>query len=152
MTRPRFDNDGQPVLRIGVFRALVLGDMLCAVPTLRALRHAFPQAEITLIGLKAVQALAERLSCVDRFVAFPGYPGLPEVTPDLAALPEFLTRMQAERFDLLVQLHGSGSVVNGIVAACAPRHSAGFVEPTGSGTWSAEPAHYASWPQGGHEI
>ncbi|MDB5817449.1 MAG: ADP-heptose--lipooligosaccharide heptosyltransferase [Rhizobacter sp.] len=152
MTPHRFDNGGQPVQRIGVFRALVLGDLLCAVPALSALRHAYPDAEITLIGLKSAQALVQRLSCVDRFIAFPGYPGLPEVTPDLAALPEFFTRMQAEQFDLLVQLHGSGSVVNGIVAACGPRHSAGFVETAGSGTWSVEPANYAAWPQSGHEI
>lgn len=135
-------------LRIGVFRALVLGDLLCAVPVLRALRHAFAHAEINLIGLPWAAELAGRLPQVDRFIAFPGHPGLPEREPELAAWPGFVQRMQAERFDLLVQLHGSGRIVNPMLATWGARHVAGFVEPGG---YCAEPALHAPWPVLGRE-
>lgn len=138
-----------PRLRIGVFRALVLGDLLCAVPALRALRAAWPNAEITLIGLPWAAALAERLPQVDRFLAFPGFPSLPEIEPDIAALPRFLQQVQALKLDLILQLHGSGNIVNQIVACCGAQRSAGFVEPGG---WCGDPDLYTPWPTQGHEI
>lgn len=135
--------------RIAVFRALVLGDLLCAVPALRALRKAWPDGELTLIGLPWAATLAERLPQVDRFIEFPGYPGLPERVPQLAALPGFLKELQQRPFDLLVQLHGSGRIVNPLMAAIGARHTAGFVDAEG---YSAEPALHAPWPTRGHEI
>lgn len=135
--------------RIGVFRALVLGDMLCAVPALRAVKGAWPHAELTLVGLPWARELAQRLTMVDRFIEFPGYPGLPETIADLAALPDFLRRMQDEAFDLLLQMHGSGTITNPLIAACGARHAAGFIEPGG---FAPEPALFTPWPQQGHEI
>lgn len=141
--------DGEPVQRIAVFRALVLGDLLCATPVLRALKAAWPTSELTLISLPWARELTTRLPQVDRFEPFPGFPGLPEIEPDVAALPGFIERMQHHRFDLLVQLHGSGSIVNPLLATFGARHVAGFTEPDG---YCAEPALHTAWPTRGHEI
>jgi ADP-heptose:LPS heptosyltransferase len=141
--------DPADVKRIVVFRALPLGDLLCAVPALRALREAYRAAEVTLVSLPWAVALVERLPYVDRFVPFPGFPGLPERTPDLAAVPAFLEQMQAAKFDLALQLHGSGQLVNPLVSAFGARRTAGFVAP---GVYCPDDFLFAPWPTRGHEI
>ena len=114
------------VRRIVVFRALVLGDMLCATPALRALRAGFPDAHIALVGLPWAAELVRRLRYVDEFIEFPGHPELPERRCSPEALAAFVAGMRARRFDLAVQLHGSGSVVKPLVASFGAAATAGF--------------------------
>lgn len=137
------------VRRIAVFRALMLGDLLCAVPALRALRAAYREATITLIGLPWASELVQRLDAVDELLPFPGHPGLPERQPDLAALPAFLTTAQARDFDLALQMHGSGRITNPLVAALGARRNAGFHAPGG---FAPQPGVFVPWPTRGHEI
>ena len=136
--------------RIVILRALALGDLLCAVPTLRALRRVWPRAHTALIGLPATRQWARRFShYIDDFVEFPGWPGLPELEPEIERIPEFLADMQRRRFDLAIQLHGSGTIVNSLVALLGARRAAGFYPP---GYYCPDPATFVPWPAQGLEI
>jgi lipopolysaccharide heptosyltransferase II len=118
------------VERIAIFRALQLGDMLCAVPALRALRRTYPKAHIALIGLPWAQSFVERYAhLIDELIVFPGAIGFPEQEETDAHLPAFHDAMRARRFDLAIQLHGSGGVANDIVEQMHARINAGFLKP-----------------------
>lgn len=130
---------------VAVFRALMLGDMLCATPALRAIRCAWPQARVTLIGLPWAGELAGRLASVDAFEPFPGWPGLPETPPpDAGATQDFIQRMRLRSFDLAIQMHGAGDITNDIVANLGALHTTGFGSAVDEG--------FVPWPESGSEI
>lgn len=134
--------------RIAVFRALNLGDFLCAVPALRMLRRAAPAARITFIGLASVRSCLPRFRrYIDEFVEFPGDPAFPEQPPRLDELPGFYRAMRERRFDLALQLHGSGARSNAIVQALGARRWAGFVPDR-----SAQAPWEMAWPDTRPEI
>ena len=116
---------------IAVFRSLPgLGDFLCVIPALRALRAASPTAHIVWIGLPHVADWVARFHLyLDEFVAFPGYLGLPEQFPKLDRLPNFFTEMRQRTFDLAIQMHGSGGITNPITLALNAQKTAGFFPP-----------------------
>ena len=114
------------VEKLAVFRGLYLGDLVSATGALRTLRRGYPQAEISLVSLPWVTALAPHLPHVDRFIPYPGAPGL-DGGGTGEEVEEFLTRMQAERFDLAVNMHGRGPASTRLVARFGARRTASFV-------------------------
>lgn len=104
--------------RIAIVRALQLGDLLLAVPGLRAIRRGFPAAEITLIGLPWAEEFVARFArYLDRFVEFPGWPGIAEAEYAPAAAARFLAEQRAYGYDLVAQMHGSGRTSNSFALA-----------------------------------
>lgn len=145
-SEPKID----PPQSIVIFRALQLGDLLCSVPAFRALRAAFPRARVTLVGLPWTRDFVKRFGAyLDDFLEFPGYPGLPERAPDLAAVPAFFAEAQRRRFDLALQLHGSGSFVNSITVLLGARQNAGYYL---KGEFCPDPRLFMPYPALEHEI
>jgi ADP-heptose:LPS heptosyltransferase len=137
-------------MKIAVVRALQLGDFLCAVPALRALHGEYPAARITLLGLPWARQLVGRFRrYLYDFIEFPGYPGLPERACDPAALPRFFEAVRARGYDLAIQMHGSGEIMNRVVQRMGARHSAGFYRP---GRVCPDPERFVQWRDAEHEV
>ena len=104
------------VAKIAVLRPNSLGDFIFSEPALRAVRNAYPRAEIVYLGLEwHVAYLPNRFPAVDRVEVVPvsegvfWEPGM-EINPE--EQEEFFRRMQAEEFDLAIQLFGGGRFSN----------------------------------------
>src|SRR5579859_2979987 len=115
--------------KIAVLRALQLGDLLLAVPALRAIRAKFPYAEITLIGLPWAASFVHRFShYIDRFVEFTGYPGIAEVPVNSERSQQFLAEQREYAYDLVIQMHGSGRISDQLALALGGKVTAGYYE------------------------
>nr|WP_245549285.1 glycosyltransferase family 9 protein [Noviherbaspirillum massiliense] len=138
-----------PVRTLVVFRALQLGDMLCAVPALRALRAALPHTHICLVGLPWAAQFADRFThYIDEFIAFPGHPAFPEQAVQEHFIPGFYEALRARQFDLAIQMHGSGQISNRVVNDFGARLMAGYVSTDAA---QADPLCFLAYPETGAE-
>jgi ADP-heptose:LPS heptosyltransferase len=121
-----------PWRKVAVLRPGRIGDYLCATPAVRALRAALPDARLDYVALPLVRDLVERNPCVDRFVAFPGFPYIAEQFFRPRQALRWLAAMQDEQYDLVVQLYGSGVYANPVALLMGGRCTAGFVRAADS--------------------
>jgi ADP-heptose:LPS heptosyltransferase len=139
----------QPPRKVVMLRASRIGDFVCALPTFRALRAGLPGAEISLITLPLLQGLAERIPYIDRFIPFPGFPGIASQLFQAADAVQFFNKMIAEEFDLALQIHGSGVYANPFTLLLGAKHTVGFIRP-GDPPDRLDGA--LTFPQTGHEV
>jgi ADP-heptose:LPS heptosyltransferase len=121
------------VNRVVVLRALGLGDLLTAVPVLRALRHAWPAATVTVAAPGALAPLVALTGC-----------DLVDAAP-LSPLPAAL-----HGADLLVNLHGRGPQSHRVALLAGPRRLIAFAhadvpETAGMPAWSDDEHEVARW-------
>jgi ADP-heptose:LPS heptosyltransferase len=118
------------VKRIAVLRGGGLGDLIFAIPAIAALKAAYPEASITLLGTPAHKALiAATKSPVDEVQVLPFSEGVRPGTEDGDELDRFFEEMRSRRFDLAVQVHGGGRYSNPFLLRLGARHTVGTRTP-----------------------
>ncbi|HLM49600.1 MAG TPA: glycosyltransferase family 9 protein [Solirubrobacteraceae bacterium] len=117
--------------RIVVLRALGLGDLLCAVPALRAVRRAFPDGHVLLATPRALAPIASLSGAVD---------GVLDARP-LRPLPP-----GAHGATVAINLHGSGPESHGVLLDAAPQRLIAFRHPDVPASGDGPP-----WPDDEHE-
>lgn len=143
---PLFDHDEPESVALVRLR-VGLGDLLCSVPAVRALRARLPRARIVMITFEEVRPIVERLEPRVELLAFPGWPGIPERPVDEAALPGFLAAARAQRFGLALQAYGANPAANEVTEAIGARRTGGFFTP---GACPAIPDLHTSIPYPHH--
>ncbi|MBE8723046.1 glycosyltransferase family 9 protein [Sphingobacterium pedocola] len=133
-------------MKIAVFRALQLGDLLCAIPAIRNIRYNFPKAHIAFVGLPTMKSLIARFDYVDEYIDFPGYPGLPEQEENLDQLDAFVEEMERKKFDIIFQMQGNGTIVNDLLRRWGADKIVGFCV-----SLEEQDSDFMMYPDGVHE-
>ncbi|SDQ83946.1 glycosyltransferase family 9 protein [Quadrisphaera sp. DSM 44207] len=112
-----------------------MGDLLCTVPALRALRRARPDVRTTLVTWAEMRPVVERMGAyVDELLDFPGRAGIPERPPRPERWDAWVADARARRFDLALQVYGANPVANAVTAAVGARRTGGFFATTALGS------------------
>ena len=117
-----------------VLRALGLGDLLVAVPALRAIRRGLPDHDVVLLAPARFAGLVRHAELADRLVPLSATSALPRSLPASLEAP-----------DVAVNLHGRGPQSHRLLLATDPHRLIAYASP---GLFDDGP----SWDDGEHEM
>ncbi|HET6528798.1 MAG TPA: glycosyltransferase family 9 protein [Balneolaceae bacterium] len=119
--------------KIAILRANALGDFVFTLPALYALRERFPDAEIVFLVKRLYKNfLSQRSLPIDRVMVVPPYPGVGEAEdfePDQEEVDQFFRKMEKEKFDLAIQIHGGGRNSNPFLKRLGAKVTLGLKTP-----------------------
>jgi ADP-heptose:LPS heptosyltransferase len=119
------------VKKIAILRSGALGDFIVILPAIKAIRHAYPKAEIVLLGMPWLRDfLKEKRTDIDRFIEVPVKKGIreekgKEENPE--EIEAFFRTMRDEAFDIVLQFQGKGISANPFVKQFNAQVTAGLV-------------------------
>ncbi len=134
--------------KVVLMRASRIGDFINSTPAFQTLRAALPEAQIDVVTLPMLKDLAERSSVIDHYLPFPGYPGLADQFFNARKTLDFFAKMQAQSYDLAIQMQGTGVNSNPFMLMLGARWTVGFVRPDDP---AGRLAAAMPWPESGHE-
>jgi ADP-heptose:LPS heptosyltransferase len=118
------------VSRIAVLRGGGIGDLMFALPATAALKAAYPESTVTLLGTPVHEALISATRTdVDDVMVLPIAEGVRPGPENPAALAAFFRAARERHFHLAVQLHGGGHFSNAFLLRLGARHTVGSATP-----------------------
>jgi ADP-heptose:LPS heptosyltransferase len=121
-----------PPQKIVLLRASRIGDFINTIPVFRAIKRHLPESELTVISLPILADIIQRCPYIDRFLPFPGFPGLAEQFFEPRKTVHFLIEAQSQHYDLALQLQGTGVNSNPWMLMLGATYTAGFIRPEDS--------------------
>ncbi|MFI6173955.1 glycosyltransferase family 9 protein [Nonomuraea sp. NPDC051191] len=118
------------VRSVAVLRANAIGDYLVALPAIDAIKRAYPEARLTLLGTPwHAEFLSGRPGPVDDVVALPPISGVSTPEHGYPVPDETRAELRERSFDLAVQIHGGGRFTNPFLRSLGARVTAGLRSP-----------------------